>query len=251
VDNPDFVILRGRGRLKEARHEFARRGWKVLPQGIRGQRILALCACLAWDGYPRNPEAAVRRVVDDLAPYLTELDVIRLISETRVANRRFSNDQCAAILELSVIDCLNQRYRWLGCDDDPDFMVRLEARRERNAACQRRRRAAKRSGRPRGRPKSDGIKPWVACGISRATYYRRRGTGTETENASPDKKRERKVTEFQSQAECQTGAIAKPWEAIGISRRTYFRRKARDGISVPPGGMTEPGASSVPALGAE
>jgi hypothetical protein len=151
----DKSVLIARGRLKETRKLLAGRGWNVLPQGIRGQRILALCACLAWDGYPSNPEAAARRICGGLAPHLKELELAELIAETRVTNRRFSHDQCAMVLEISVIDCLAQGFRFLGCDDDPDYQSRHKARRARNAACQRRRRAAKSSGRKGGRPRLD------------------------------------------------------------------------------------------------
>jgi len=82
----------------------------VLPQGIRGQRILALCACLAWDGYPSDPTAAVRRICGDLAPYLKGPELAELIAKTWATNRRFSHDQCAMVLEISVSDCLAQGF---------------------------------------------------------------------------------------------------------------------------------------------
>jgi hypothetical protein len=94
----------------------------------------------------------VRRICGGLAPYLKELELAELIAETRVANRRFSNDQCAMVLEISAMDCLAQAFRFLGCDNDPEYLARHKARRERNAACQRKRRAACSTGRPYGRP---------------------------------------------------------------------------------------------------
>ena len=103
-DTNKFVLI-ARGRIKEARAEFARRGWDTLPQGIRGQRILAWIACMARDGYPSNPEAAVRRICGGLAPYLKEHELAALIESTRAVNRRFSHDQSAMVLEISVIDC--------------------------------------------------------------------------------------------------------------------------------------------------
>src|ERR1700733_7745634 len=103
---PDKAVLIARGRIKHGRQSIARRGWDTLPQGRRGQRILAWFACMAWDGYPSNPEAAVRRICGGLAPYLKEAEWIDLIAKTKVANRRFNHDQCAVVLEISVIDCL-------------------------------------------------------------------------------------------------------------------------------------------------
>jgi hypothetical protein len=175
---PDKAVLIARGRLKEARAEFARRGWDTLPQGRRGQKILAWCACMAWNGYPSDPEAAVRRICGGLAPYLKEHELDALIDSTRVTNRRFSHDQSAMVLEIPVTDCLARGRRFLGADDDPDYAVRDQAKRARNAAYQRRRRAAKSSGRPRGRPKSD-VPAWVAAGAtSERSYYRHKARGT-------------------------------------------------------------------------
>jgi hypothetical protein len=218
----DKSTLIARGSLKEARKLFAHRGWDTLPQGRRGQRILAWCAIQAWLAYPSDPEAAVRRVCGGLAPYLKESGWIDLIAETKSANKRFSHDQSAMVLEISVRDCLAQGFRFLGCDDDPGYEARHKAKQARNAACQRKRRAARStgrpcgrprldlspeemarrrsqdadrkraeraaecSGRPRGRPKSDGAKPWETLGIKKSTYYDRlkRSRMTWTENAS-------------------------------------------------------------------
>jgi hypothetical protein len=152
VDTSDKSVLIARGRLKEARKLFARRGWNVLPQGIRGQRILAWCAVQAWLAYSSDPEAGVRRVCGGLAPYLKEAEWVELVAETKVANKRFSHDQSAMVLEISVSDCLAHGLRFLGSDNDPDYRERHKAKRERNAACQRKRRAARSTGRPCGRP---------------------------------------------------------------------------------------------------
>jgi len=158
---------------------------------------------MAWDGYPSDPEAAVRRICGGLAPYLKEHELAALIESTRAANRRFSPDQCAMVIEISVTDCLARGYRFLGADNDPDYVDRDKAKRARNAACKRKSRAAKRSGRPRGRPKSEGIPAWQAAGFgSERSYYRHKAKGTAaaqsgSKNASPYKLREtREVTEF-------------------------------------------------------
>jgi hypothetical protein len=148
----DKAVLIARGRLKEARKLFERRRWDTLPRGRRGQRILAWCAIQAWLAYPSDPEAGVRRVCGGLAPYLKETEWIELIAETKVANKRFSHDQSAMVLEISVRDCLDHGLQFLGCDNDPDYKARHKAKRARNAACQRKRRAACSTGRPCGRP---------------------------------------------------------------------------------------------------
>jgi hypothetical protein len=183
-----FVLI-ARGRIKDAREEFTRRGWHTLPRRIRGRRILAWIACMAWDGYPSDPEAAVRRICGDLAPYLKEHELAALIESTRAANRRFSNDQCAMIIEISVIDCLDRGYRFLGAMDDEDHVERDKARRARNAACQRRRRAAKSGGRKGGRPSLD-LSPEDKLARRRAQGAERaRRLRASRKTPSPDKRR--------------------------------------------------------------
>jgi hypothetical protein len=214
----DKSVMFARGRLKEALIWFAHLGWDTLPQGRHGQRVLAWCAIQAWLGYPRNPEAAVRRRCGGLAPYLKENDWIDLIAKTKAANKHFNHDQCAMVLEISVIDCLEHGFKFLGADNDMNYGARHKAKRARNAACQRKRRAAHSTGRPVGRPtlpqgtararnsvprsewlrtnSASQTKPWVALGISRATYYRRETgeTGVTQNPVTGQEKKNRAVT---------------------------------------------------------
>jgi hypothetical protein len=52
-----------------------------------------------------------------------------------------------------------------------------------------------------------GVSPWIAAGISRATWYRRRGAETPVSRA----------------------AAGKPWEALGVSRASWYRRGKSSG----------------------
>jgi hypothetical protein len=44
----EIDLIRARGRLSDAKKWFAHRGWSVLPQSDRGQRILEWGADMAW-----------------------------------------------------------------------------------------------------------------------------------------------------------------------------------------------------------
>jgi hypothetical protein len=174
-----------------------------LPPSDRGHRILCWVADQAWLAYPANPEAAVRRECRRCAPWLTAAALDELVEATKTSNKRWSHDQSATVLELSMRDSQALSLRFLGCADDPTFERRLKIKRAKNAACKRKSRAAKRSGRRRGRPKSEGIPAWQAAGFgSERSYYRHKAKAAASaqvgsKNASPYKLEEtREVTEF-------------------------------------------------------
>jgi hypothetical protein len=58
---PQLFAIRAIRRLSDTKTIFADRQWPVLPQGIRGQRILRWGADQAYVGCPANPERSVRR----------------------------------------------------------------------------------------------------------------------------------------------------------------------------------------------
>jgi hypothetical protein len=149
----DKAALIARGRLKEARQSFARRGWEILPQGIRGQLILKWVADHAWLAYPADPKSAVRRHCGQLAPWLKEDGLAELVATTAESNKRWSHDQSATVLEISMRESQSSGFRFLGCDDDPTYERRLKVKRAKNAARQRKFRAANSTGRKRGRPR--------------------------------------------------------------------------------------------------
>jgi hypothetical protein len=178
-------ILQARGRLKESRVWFALRGWEALPRNDRGRRILQWVADQASLAYPRNPEAAVRRICQPLAPWLSDSLLEQLVETTKTSNKRWSHDHSAMVLGISVGDCLTQAFRFLGAADDPDYVARHEAKLARKAASARKRRAAKSSGRPRGRP-SLGLSPEEMKARSNAQTAERMKQYRLRKNASPD-----------------------------------------------------------------
>jgi hypothetical protein len=148
----DKTVLIARGRLKEARKWFTRRGWEVLPQGLRGRLILQWVADHAWMAYPSDPKGAVRRECRRYAPWLKGAELEELVEATKKSNKRWSHDHSATVLEISMRDSQALGFRFLGCDDDPTYERRLKIKRAKNAARQKKFRAANSTGAKRGRP---------------------------------------------------------------------------------------------------
>jgi hypothetical protein len=220
IGGENLEILLSRGRLADARKWFAHRGWDVLPQGRRGQRILSWGADHAYMASPTNPERGVRRWCRRWAPWLKPADLDKLATTTKRSNKRWNHDQCATVLEITVHDRETLRLRFIGASDDPNYETRLALKREKAAARGRRFRAAHstgaKRGRPalspedriarsaarvrkyrakrstggkRGRPKSEGVPAWMAAGFnSKRTYQRHKrvtvAAQNGTENAS-------------------------------------------------------------------
>jgi hypothetical protein len=179
-------VIRARGRLSNAKKVFADRQWDVLPQGIRGQRILRWSADHAHLADPANPERSVLRWCRKWAPWLKPAELDAIVAYTTTSNKRWSDDESAAVLEINLADRQRLYLRFIGADDDPNYEIREGLQREKDAGYSRTYRAKHRTGRPRGRPKSDGVPAWVAAGASsRATYYRNlKAEKNETENPS-------------------------------------------------------------------
>jgi hypothetical protein len=124
----------------------------VLPQGIRGQRILSWGADHAYLASPANPTRFVRRWCRRWAPWLSETELAELVASTVDRNKRWSADQSAAVLEITVDDREALRFRFLGANDDPNYERRLAAQQAKAAASSRKYRAAHSTGAKRGRP---------------------------------------------------------------------------------------------------
>ncbi|HEY0846727.1 MAG TPA: hypothetical protein VGE12_15250, partial [Noviherbaspirillum sp.] len=149
--NPSPVII-ARGRLADAKKVFTHRGWDVLPQGHRGHVILRWAADHAFLASPDNPMRSVRNWCRRWAPWLTGAELDALLEGVKHSNKRWSPDQCAVTLEITVSDRNTLGLRFIGAEDDPDYLIRNAARRAKNAAANRRYRAAHSTGRKRGRP---------------------------------------------------------------------------------------------------
>jgi len=108
--NPEAPVVIARGRLADARKVFDSRGWEVLPQGKRGQKILRWGANHAFLARPANPERSVHNWCSKWAPWLfidtprARAELAELLACVKTSNKRYSADQCAAVLEITVSD---------------------------------------------------------------------------------------------------------------------------------------------------
>jgi hypothetical protein len=218
-DEAAIKRMRARGRIGNLNKLMAVRGWDVLPQGRRGQRILKWAAHHLWRAAERNPERSVRNFCRKRAPYLKPAEVDQLVADTAGGCATWwSNDQSAAVLDVGVCEREANTLWFIGACDDPDYEIRRLVKAAKAMMRARRRRAAKSAGRPRGRPatatgprrrskvtrseylannSTTKTKPWIALGISRATYYRRNGCETgPTENTSRSYKGNTSATEL-------------------------------------------------------
>ncbi|PAY05455.1 hypothetical protein CK489_29160 [Bradyrhizobium sp. UFLA03-84] len=179
-------ILRARGRLKDAKRLFANRGWDTLPRSARGLKILRWGADHAFMAAMTNQERSVRNWCRKWAPWLkpTELDAI--VAGTRTSNKRWSDDQSATVLNVTVRDRTNLKLRFIGACDDINYEIRGALRREKNAECQRKRRAGSSTGKKRGRPHL-GLSPEErTTRIKAQDAERSRRYRASRKNASPD-----------------------------------------------------------------
>jgi hypothetical protein len=149
------IVMLHRGRLKNARMWFTHLGWKVLPQDQRGRSILRWGADQAYLGSPANPERGVRRWCRCWDPKLTAKELDELVAYTRTSNKRWTHDQSAMVLGITIADSLALNLHFIGANDDPDFEVRGATKRAKEAKRARRSRAARSTGRKPGRPALD------------------------------------------------------------------------------------------------
>ena len=165
-ENLDQNVLFACGRLADARKWFEYRGWKALPKDDQLQPILKWGADHAYLACPTNPSRSVRRWCRKWAPWFTAAELGQIIAYTNSSNKRWAHDQCATVLGITVRDRQKLNLRFIGANDDPDYQVRLGIKRAKAAERSRRHRAKHSTGAKRGRPKSEGLKPWEVIGIS-------------------------------------------------------------------------------------
>ncbi|MET4801404.1 hypothetical protein [Bradyrhizobium sp. LB11.1] len=183
--------------LKEARDIFAYRGWKQLPQTERGRAILIWGADHAWLASSGNPKRSVERWCKRWAPWLTDAELRALIADTVTSNKRWSTDQSAIVLEISLAERTARNLRHIGANDDPNYDARRSINRRKTAERSRKYRAKHSTGAKPGRP-SLNLSPDERIARQReqkaASARRRRAT----ENPSRHLKEIDRVTELNS-----------------------------------------------------
>jgi hypothetical protein len=159
---------------------------RVLPDDDAGREdLVILLNHLAWN--PIDPQGKMRRSIHSWAPWMDHDERQELVERIAAKPRRYRASTLGKLLRLTeeeheIIDAETVRaFTWTDADvRDRDKRTRRERKRAD--------RAAKSLGRPRGRPKSEGIPAWQAAGASsKAAYYRniKKAAAGETKNASP------------------------------------------------------------------
>lgn len=136
-------------RLKQATRWFAKKGKET----VRSQSVIRWIACQAWLSASRNPPATVRAVLTRLAPTLSSNEIQDLTEHTKGNISRWTSDQCAEILQISVWDREALQLWHLGAIDDYDYAIRSKLRAQKSALRVAKFRAKIISPRPRGRPR--------------------------------------------------------------------------------------------------
>jgi hypothetical protein len=225
----DKASLLARCRLAEAKRWFAHRGWQVLPQGIRGQSILRWGADHAWLAASGNSQTSVRRWCRKWAPWLTAADQSELFDYLKDSNKKWSADQSACVLEISVMDRTKLKLRHIGADDDPNYEARLGIHRDEAAVRARKYRLKHRTGAKRGRPalplsQEELLTRRRAQDAQRAKRYRASRKNASRDIKNIDSMTELSVTEFQSH---WASDPPPPWAIERVPARSLRRRAAQ------------------------
>jgi hypothetical protein len=175
-----------------------------------------------------DPRSKVLGTIRRWAPRMPETEAEALADKILKKPRKYKATTLGRLLRLTQEEQITLYIETIRPFDKTDADMEEDSKR-RDREWQAANRAAKGSGRPRGRPKSKGVKPWETMGIAKSTYYRRKRkaevgeTQGETKNAST-------VLESYSYSDDAISVSPKsqPWIALGISRATYYRRKARE-----------------------
>jgi hypothetical protein len=154
-DSEADIKMKARGRLKNLRQWMDIRGWgKELPEGHRGDLILRWGADHAWLAAEHDwrRERSVRNWCLLRRPKITATELAELVADTAISNKRWTDDQSAAVLEIGWRDRETHRLWFIGADDDPGYENRDRVRLEKAAAHARNFRAAHSTGAKPGRP---------------------------------------------------------------------------------------------------
>ena len=125
--------------------------------------------------------------IGKLAPWMDATERLALTGKILKKPRRYKASTLGKLLRLTEEERVLLEITTIRAFDATDEDMR-EMKRARDRAAQKAKRAANRSGRGRGRPKSEGPQPWEAAGASsKSAHYRNRKKAEVggTKNASP------------------------------------------------------------------
>jgi hypothetical protein len=143
---------------------------------------------------PIDPQGKMRRSIHLWAPWMPPHEAQALVGVIAADPRRYKASTLGKLLRLT-----EEEHAIIGAETirphtvtDADMKAKdRRLRRERKRAA----RAVNRSGRKRGRPRTEGVRPWDALGMSRARFYRllKAGTLPSVETRTPAPKVRRKM----------------------------------------------------------
>jgi hypothetical protein len=171
---------------------------------------------------------------DGWAPHVTAERAADIVRRVLAQPRKLEQDDyLGKMLRLSHSDRDRLRIRTIGSYDiDRKTRKKLQriAKRERDRIGAERRRRAEGAA-PRAEYEAGSlskIKPWVELGMSRRTWERRRKKGLVPSETHIDASASLHPSYIHGRRTCVTTSLTgrlKPWEELGISRSTYYRRR--------------------------
>jgi hypothetical protein len=127
-----------------------------------------------------DPRAKILGFIRRWAPWMVATEAKALANKVLEKPRKYKAETLGRLVRLTREEQITLYIETVRPFDKTDADMQEEAKRK-DRERKRAERAAESSHRPRGRPKSEGAKPWEASGMSKSTYYRNK---RETENAS-------------------------------------------------------------------
>jgi hypothetical protein len=161
-------------RLADLRRVYAARYGRTLPDDDAGRDDASILAHhLYWAGPPEGAGKRIRAGYEIAAPWMTSPEVAEIVAKITDRPIRWKADTLAKVLNLTEAERRRLHVRTIGAVD-MSKAERLQARKLRDRQNKRTKRRAK-GAKPRAEYEAKSknrIKPWIALGISRATWYR-------------------------------------------------------------------------------
>jgi hypothetical protein len=213
---------------------------RVLPDDDAGrEHLVILLNHIAQN--PIDPQGKMRRTIHSWAPWMDYDERYDLVERIAAKPRRYRASTLGKRLRLT-----EEEHEIIEAETIWAFDATAEGMKAKAKQKDRKRkkaeRAAKSSGRPRGRPKSEGMPAWQAAGASsKAAYYRnlKKAAASETKNASPYKRDSYTGTELKSHPRDPIGKAGapqarRPVSGIGVPKSEISVDKRRRPKAPPP-----------------